>query len=211
MKLNMDNILRIEKMLITKNGVVFKDIRIEILDHLATELEQKNGSFEEVFPVFFESRKDFINNMNIQLNKQSTKTAKKQLFKTIVSLKFMAVYILAIVCTIGIVYLKGKVWFLENFDFMPIVIPIPICAITLYSLFTSKRLASTISVVGVTSTILLTYLFLFIHIVRKATTLYWIPVYSFFITIAFVFYFIYFQSIKVQNKKFNTLKNTLQP
>ena len=73
MKLTKENIALIDKMLIKKNGVIYIDIRLELLDHLATELEQMDGKFEEMFSDFFESKKDFINKMNIQLNKQSSK------------------------------------------------------------------------------------------------------------------------------------------
>jgi hypothetical protein len=92
MKLTKDNISLLEKTLINKYGVIYLDIRIEIMDHLAIELEQLDGEFEEIFPNFIESKKQFINKTNISLNQQSTRTGFKLLQKNIFSIKFISFF-----------------------------------------------------------------------------------------------------------------------
>ena len=79
MKLTKDNISLLEKTLINKYALVYLDIRLEIMDHLANELEQLDGEFEEIFPNFIESKKEFINKTYISLNRQSSRTAAKLL------------------------------------------------------------------------------------------------------------------------------------
>jgi hypothetical protein len=54
MKLSKENISQIDKALFKKFGVIYYDVRLEIVDHLASEIEQMEGDFEEILPVFFE-------------------------------------------------------------------------------------------------------------------------------------------------------------
>ena len=60
MKLTKENISLLDLMLVKRYGVIFRDIRLELLDHLATELEQMEGNFDEVFPDFIKCKKNFI-------------------------------------------------------------------------------------------------------------------------------------------------------
>ena len=200
MKLTKDNISLLEKTLINKHGVIYLDIRIEIMDHLANELEQLDGDFEEVFPNFIESKKEFIHKINISLNQQSSRTGIKLLLKNIFSIKFISCFIVMTLCISYLVNIKGKVWFLENFDTLPIIIPAPITLAMLYKMFSTKSKSFTISFFLNTNSVFLSYLFLFIHLVRKADNFYWIPIFSFFITLSILYYYMYFIYIKQHQK-----------
>jgi hypothetical protein len=200
MKLTKDNISLLEKTLINKYALVYLDIRLEIMDHLANELEQLDGEFEEIFPNFIESKKEFINKTYISLNRQSSRTAAKLLLKNIFSIKFILCFILMMLCISYLVNLNGKVWFLENFDTLPIIITAPISLLVLFKMFSFKRKSFTISYFGITNSVFLTYLFLIIHLVRKADNLYWIPIFSFFITLSILYYYMYFVYIKYNQK-----------
>jgi hypothetical protein len=200
MKLTNENISLLEKTLINKYGVIYLDIRIEIMDHLAIELEQLDGEFEEIFPNFIESKKQFINKTNISLNQQSTRTGFKLSQKNIFSIKFISFFMVMMICISYLVNIKGKVWFLENFDALPIIIPAPISLIMLYKMFCYKRKSFEISLFGITNFVLMSYVFLFIYLVRKADNFYWIPVFSFFITLSILYYYLYF--IKYNQKAF---------
>lgn len=200
MKLTKDNISLLEKTLINKYALVYLDIRLEIMDHLANELEQLDGEFEEIFPNFIESKKEFINKTYISLNRQSSRTAAKLLLKNIFSIKFILCFILMMLCISYLVNLNGKVWFLENFDTLPIIITAPISLLVLFKMFSFKRKSFTISYFGITNSVFLTYLFLIIHLVRKADNFYWIPIFSFFITLSILYYYMYFVYIKYNQK-----------
>jgi len=200
MKLTKDNISLLEKTLIKKHGVIYLDLRLEIMDHLATELEQLEGDFEETFPNFIESKKEFIKKTYISLNRQSSRTGAKLLLKNIFSIKFILCFIVMTLCISKLVDINGKVWFLENFDFLPIIIPAPISLIMLYKMFSYKRKSFAISLLGITNSVFMFYLFLFIHLVRKADNFYWIPIFSFFISLSIIYYYMYFVYIKYKQK-----------
>lgn len=202
MKLTKDNISLLEKTLINKYALVYLDIRLEIMDHLANELEQLDGEFEEIFPNFIESKKEFINKTYISLNRQSSRTAAKLLLKNIFSIKFILCFILMTLCISYLVNRNGKVWFLENFDTLPIIITAPISLLVLIKMFSFKRKSFTISYFGITNSVFLTYLFLIIHLVRKADNFYWIPIFSFFITLSILYYYMYFVYIRQRRKSF---------
>ncbi len=202
MKLTKDNISLLEKTLINKYALVYLDIRLEIMDHLANELEQLDGEFEEIFPNFIESKKEFINKTHISLNRQSSRTAAKLLLKNIFSIKFILCFILMTLCISYLVNRNGKVWFLENFDTLPIIITAPISLLVLFKMFSFKRKSFTISYFGITNSVFLTYLFLIIHLVRKADNFYWIPIFSFFITLSILYYYMYFVYIRQRRKSF---------
>jgi hypothetical protein len=202
MKLTKDNISLLEKTLINKYALVYLDIRLEIMDHLANELEQLDGEFEEIFPNFIESKKEFINKTYISLNRQSSRTAAKLLLKYIFSIKFILCFILMTLCISYLVNRNGKVWFLENFDTLPIIITAPISLLVLIKMFSFKRKSFTISYFGITNSVFLTYLFLIIHLVRKADNFYWIPIFSFFITLSILYYYMYFVYIRQRRKSF---------
>lgn len=200
MKLTKDNISLLEKTLINKYGVVYLDLRLEIMDHLANEMEQLEGDFEEIFPNFIESKKEFIKKTYHSLNRQSTKTGAKLLLKNIFSIKFILCFIVMMLCISHLVNIKGKLWFLENFDVLPIIIPIPIILLILIKIFSNKRKSFTGSLFGITNSVNLSYIFLFIHLVRKADNFYWIPIFSFFITLSIIEYYMYFVYIKHNQK-----------
>jgi hypothetical protein len=202
MKLTKDNISLLEKTLINKYALVYLDIRLEIMDHLANELEQLDGEFEEIFPNFIESKKEFINKTYISLNRQSSRTAAKLLLKNIFSIKFILCFILMTLCISYLVNRNGKGWFLENFDTLPIIITAPISLLVLFKMFSFKRKSFTISYFGITNSVFLTYLFLIIHLVRKADNFYWIPIFSFFITLSILYYYMYFVYIRQRRKSF---------
>lgn len=200
MKLTKENISLLEKTLINKFGVIYLDIRLEILDHLAIELEQLDGEFEEIYSNFIASKKEFINKTNISLNQQSSRTGLKLLLKNIFSMKFISCFIVMMLCISCLVNIKGKVWFLENFEFLPIIIPAPISLLVLVKMFSVKQKSFTISLFGITNSVFLTYLFLIIHLVRKADNFYWIPVFTFFITLSIIYNYLYFVYIKQYHK-----------
>jgi hypothetical protein len=200
MKLTKDNISLLEKTLINKYGVIYLDIRIEIIDHLANELEQLEGDFEEIFLNFIESKKEFIKKTNISLNRQSSRTGSKLLLKNIFSIKFILCFIVMTFCISYLVNIKGKVWFLENFYVLPLILPAPISLVILYKMFSSKSKSFTISFFGITNYVFMSYILLFIHLVRKADNFYWIPIFSFFITLSILYYYMYFIYIKQHQK-----------
>ena len=200
MKLTKDNISLLEKTLINKYGVVYLDLRLEIMDHLANEMEQLEGDFEEIFPNFIESKKEFIKKTYISLNRQSSRTGAKLLLKNIFSIKFILCFIVMMLCISYLVHIKGRVWFLENFDVLPIILPAPISLVILYKMFSIKRKSFTISFFGITNSFFMSYIFLFIHLVRKADNFYWIPIFSFFISLSIIYYYMYFIYIKHNQK-----------
>ena len=200
MKLTKDNISLLEKTLIKKHGVIYLDLRLEIMDHLATELEQLEGDFEEIFPNFIKSKKEFIKKTYISLNRQSSRTGAKLLLKNIFSIKSILCFIVMTLCISKLVDIKGKVWFLENFDVLPIILPAPITFLFLFKMFSIKRKSFSGSIFGIINSANLSYIFLFIHLVRKADNFYWIPIFSFFISLSIIYYYMYFVYIKHNQK-----------
>ena len=81
MKLSKENISQIDKALFKKFGVYYYDVRLEIVDHLASEIEQMEGDFEEILPVFLNNKSDFIKEINLQLNNAGSRRSKLVLFK----------------------------------------------------------------------------------------------------------------------------------
>ena len=210
MKLTKENISLLDLMLVKRYGVIFRDIRLELLDHLATELEQMEGNFDEVFPDFIKCKKNFIGKMNLQLNRQSSKNGVRQLVNSIFSLKFMFAYTIITIVTSYLVFQNGKEWFLEYFEFIPIIISAPISLVEFYTLISSKRNSYTISFVGITNFILLIYLF-FIPFIRKADDFYLTAIFSFFMTLSVTYYYFYFVSVKQLMTKIKSLNNKIVP
>jgi hypothetical protein len=62
MKLTVENIKHIDNTLI-KDRINYIDLRIEIIDHISSELEILEGDFEVVFPKFYDEKKSFIRQM----------------------------------------------------------------------------------------------------------------------------------------------------
>ncbi|MCX6172335.1 MAG: hypothetical protein NT048_05790 [Flavobacterium sp.] len=206
MKLSKENISQIDKALFKKFGVYYYDVRLEIVDHLASEIEQMEGDFEEILPVFLNKKSDFIKDTNLQLNNAGSRRSKIVLFKNIFSIKYLLTFIVVVFFSYNLISLKGKEWFLEYFDIMPIVVPAPISIFLFYEIFSSKRKSYILPFAGITNTILMTYLFIFIHIIRKADNFYCVSIFSFFMTLAIVYYYIYFFSIRQHFKENNLLK-----
>lgn len=200
MKLTKENISFLDDILIKKHGVIFMDIRLEILDHLASQLEQMEGDFEEVFPNFIEKQKEFIYQTNLQLNKHLSKSSARLLFTTIFSFKFLQCYLILLFINFSIVSFKGKNWFLQYFDTLPIILPAPISILVLVTLFSSKRRSYSISFVSITNSVLLTYIFLFLYLIRRLDNLYSVVLFSFFLTLSIAYYYVYFFSVKHHSK-----------
>jgi hypothetical protein len=206
MKLSKENISQIDKALFKKFGVFYYDVRLEIVDHLASELEQMEGDFKEILPVFLNNKSHFIKETNLQLNNAGSRWSKIVLFKNIFSIKYLLTFIVVVFFSYNLISLKGKEWFLEYFDIMPIVVPAPISIFLLYEIFSSKRKSYIVSFAGITNTILMIYLFIFIYIIRKADVFYCVGIFSFFMTLALAYYYIYFFSIRQYFKENNLLK-----
>jgi hypothetical protein len=206
MKLSKENISQIDKALFKKFGVYYYDVRLEIVDHLASELEQMEGDFEEILPVFLNTKSDFIKETNLQLNNAGSRRSKIFLLKNIFSIKYFLTFIVVVFFSYNLISLKGKEWFLEYFDIMPIVVPAPISIFLFYEIFSSKGKSYILPLAGITNTILMIYLFIFIHIIRKADNFYCVSIFSFFMTLALVYYYIYFFSIRQHFKGNNLLK-----
>jgi hypothetical protein len=148
-----------------------------------------------------ESNKEFIQKTNQLLTQQYSKNGLQQVAKTVFSLPFVLLYAIASLAFYYGVSVYGKDWFLSYFDILPIVIPAPLSLIELYTLFTSKRRLCTFSLVGSFNMIFMIYLFLVIHLVRKADAIYAIAVFSFFITLSLVYYYAYWIAVKQHTKK----------
>ena len=206
MKLTKENISQIDNALFKKFGVFYYDVRLEIVDHLASELEQMEGDFEENLPVFLNNKSDFIKETNLQLNNAGSRWSKIVLFKNIFSIKYLLTFIVVFSFTYNLISLKGKEWFLEYFEFMPIILPAPISIFIIYEIFSSKRKSYIPPLAAITNTILMTYVFIFIHIIRKADNFYCVSIFSFFMTLALAYYYIYFFSIRQYFKENNLLK-----
>lgn len=206
MKLTKENISQIDKALFKKFGVIYYDVRLEIVDHLASEIEQMEGDFEEILPVFLNNKSDFIKETNLQLNNAGSRRSKIVLFKNIFSIKYLLTFIVVFSFSYNLISLKGKEWFLEYFEFMPIILPAPISIFIFYEIFSSKRKSYIPPLAAITNTILMTYVFIFIHIIRKADNFYCVSIFSFFMTLALVYYYIYFFSIRQHFKENNLLK-----
>ncbi|MEO0045038.1 MAG: hypothetical protein RL705_229 [Bacteroidota bacterium] len=201
MKLTLENVAVIDKILLKKYGLIYRDIRLELLDHLVSELELMEGSFEEKISEFMDSEKDFIQKTNTLLTQQYSKNGLQQVAKAVFSLKFILLYVMTTLVFSYLVSVNGKDWFLTYFDILPIVIPAPLSLIELYSLCTSNRRLYTFSLVGSFNMIFMIYLFLFIHLVRKAEDLYAIAVFSFFMTLSLTYYYSYWVAVKQHTKK----------
>lgn len=205
MKLTRENIDQINDVLI-KDIIHYIDLRIEIIDHLSSELEEIEGDFDTVFPEFYMEKKAFVKEMFISHMKADYKKGYKRLLKKIFSWQFLLLF-LAVNFFIFVVFqYNDKVWLLDNFDIMPIVLPLPITAIMLYNfLFSKNKSTDLTSLLGVTNLLIMTYVFGGIYIVRKSEILVWLPMFSFYISINIAYYFFYFSSKKKHKQKYNSL------
>ena len=209
MKLTKENINQINEVLI-KEKVHYIDLRIEIIDHLSSELEQMEGEFDAIFPNYYALKRDFVKQMFISHLKSDTVKGYKLLLTKIVSWQFLGLFL----CVLSIVYfaftLLGKASLLNFFDIVPILLPTPITAIMLYTfLFSKNKSTDLTSLLGMTNLVIVTYIFGGIYLIRSTTEVIWLPLFSFYLTINIAYYFFYFSSKKKHKQKYETLIFTL--
>lgn len=85
-----DNYLR-------NSGVVYADIRFEMVGHVATALEKQEGDFMENFRLYMVGNKKSLLNNNTVFAKQARRRAFKALLKTMVKPGFIAVAALLVI------------------------------------------------------------------------------------------------------------------
>lgn len=205
MKLTQQNIATINQSLL-KSGMSYLDIRIELIDHMASELEQMEGDFQDVFPDYFARKKEFIKSSNLSIAKEAIRKGYMHLFKKLISFTFVLGWI-AITILIGYISgAGGKEWFLQNFDILPYAIPMPISFILIYKLLFSKNIST--DMVGVlfgANFIFMFYMMTFTNMIRKMDNNLWILLFSFFMTLSIAYYFFYFESRTIHNRKYQSL------
>jgi hypothetical protein len=205
MKLTPENIKHIDNTLI-KDRINYIDLRIEIIDHISSELEILEGDFEVVFPKFYEEKKSFIRQMFVSHMKLDYKKGYKQLLNKLFSLSFFFLFLMINAIIIFLNHTKNKEFVLEYLDIIPIILPTPITIIMLYNFLLSKNNSTDLtSLVGITNLIIVSYVFGGIYIIREIDTLLWIPIFSFYLTINLSYYFFYFSSKKRHEKKYNSI------
>lgn len=207
MNLTKENIEVINATLI-KNGVHYIDIRIEIIDHFASELENSDGDFDTNFALLLENKKEFVKQMQLSFQRLELRNGFQNLIRNVFSKRFLIAYFLTILVLIFAVKNLGSDWFLNRFEFLPIIIPGPITLILLYNTFFSKsKSRDLIGLLSATNLILFSYIFVFLPIIRTASPLTWIPIFSFFILLSFFYYIFYFESKKEHKSKYQSLWN----
>lgn len=207
MKLTQENIAIINATLI-KKGVHYIDIRIEIIDHFASELEKMDGDFETNFPILFDNKKDFMKQMQLSFQRVELRNGFQNLIRNVFSKRFLTAYFLTILVLISVGKNMGSDWFLSRFELVPIIISGPITLILLYSIFCSKsKSRDLIGLLSATNLILFSYIFIFLNIVRNASIWIGISVFSFFIVLSFFYYIFYFESKKEYKSKYESLWN----
>jgi hypothetical protein len=205
MKLTKQNIDTINQALI-KDYIHYIDLRIEIIDHLSTELEQMDGDFDAVFPTFYAERKELVRQMFKSHMKSDSKKGYTLLMKNLFKWQFLGL-VIVIICVVFAGFTAfGKEQFLEYFDIVPILLPIPITAIMLYTFLFSKNKSTDLTgLLGITNLVIVTYIFGGIYLVRKADLFVWLPLFSFYIAINIAYYFFYFSSKKKHKLKYELL------
>lgn len=205
MKISKENIEEVNTILI-KNNVHYIDLRIEIIDHLCSELETMEGRFETVFPDFFESKKQIVQQMLRSHIKTGTRKGIKMLVQKLMSRRFLVFFlILNCIILLGNQYFD-KNWILQNFDIWPIIISSPISFVLLYNVLLSKNKSTDlIELLAITNIILISYLFGIIYFIRNTDSFIWIPLFSFFITLSIAYYFFYFESKRLHQMKYTSL------
>lgn len=111
MKLTKQNIEVINAALI-KKGVHYIDIRIEIIDHFATELENCDGDFETNFPLVLQNKKDFVKQMQLSFQRVELRNGFQKLVTKIFSNRFVVAYLSTILLFFLIVEISGTNWLL---------------------------------------------------------------------------------------------------
>lgn len=205
MKLTEENIEEINTVLI-ENHIHYIDLRIEIIDHLCSELEALEEPFETVFPGFFESKKEIVQSMRQSHLKTESRKGMKRLMRNLFSKRFLLLF-----CGINLLVFVGqhyfsKEWLLLNFDIIPIILPAPISAILLYNLLVSKNKSTDlISLIAITNLFLMSYIMGSIYLIRSLETWLWMPILAFYISLAIAYYYFYFESRKLHQKRYKLL------
>ncbi|WP_026977232.1 hypothetical protein [Flavobacterium tegetincola] len=207
MKLTKENIEVINATLI-KNGVHYIDIRIEIIDHFASELEKMDGDFETNFPLLLDNSKDFLKQMQLSFQKLELSNGFRNLFRNIFSKRFLIAYFFFVLFIVLVVNNVGSDQFLYNLELIPILLPGPITLILLYTTFASKsKSRDLIGLLSATNLILFSYIFVFLPFIRSGSLWTWVPVFSFFMVLSFFYYIFYFESKKEYKSKYESLWN----
>ena len=207
MKLTKENIEVINATLI-KKGVHYIDIRIEIIDHFASELEKMDGDFETNFPLLLDNSKDFVKQMQLSFQKLELSNGFRNLFRNIFSKRFLIAYFFFVLFIFLVVNNVGSDRFLYDLELIPILLPGPITLILLYTTFASKsKSRDLIGLLSATNLILFSYIFIFLPIIRSGSLWTWIPVFSFFMVLSFFYYIFYFESKKEYKSKYESLWN----
>ena len=207
MKLTKENIEVINATLI-KKGVHYIAIRIEIIDHFASELEKMDGDFETNFPILFDNKKDFMKQMQLSFQRVEMRKGFQNLFRNIVSKRFLISYFLTVLLIALLIKNSANDWILSNFEYIPMILPGPITLILLYNTFFSKsKSRDLIGLLSATNLILFSYIFVFLPIIRTASPMTCIPIFSFFILLSFFYYIFYFESKKEHKSKYQSLWN----
>ncbi|MDR6968725.1 hypothetical protein J2X31_002751 [Flavobacterium arsenatis] len=205
MKLTQENIEEINTVLI-KNHVHYIDLRIEIIDHLCSELENFEEPFESVFPTFFESKKEIVQSMKQSHLKTESTKGMKRLMQNIFSKHFLLLFLGINLLVFAGQHYFSKEWLLHNFDIIPIILPAPISAILLYNLLVSKNKSTDlISLVAITNLFLMSYIMGSIYLIRSLETWVWMPILAFYISLAIAYYYFYFESRKLHQKRYKLL------
>lgn len=207
MNLTKENIEVINATLI-KNGVHYIDIRIEIIDHFASELENIDGDFETNFALLLENKKEFVKQMQLSFQRLELRNGFQNLIRNVFSKRFLISYFLTVLLIAFLIKNNGSAWILGKFEYIPMILPGPITLILLYNTFFSKsKSRDLIGLLSATNLILFSYIFVFLPIIRTASPLTWIPIFSFFILLSFFYYIFYFESKKKYKSKYETLWN----
>ena len=137
MEVTKENIEVINATLI-KKGVHYIDIRIEIIDHFASELEKMDGDFETNFEILFDNKKDFMKQMQLSFQRVEMRKGFQNLFRNILSKRFLISYFLTVLLIAFLIKNNGSDWTLGKFEYIPMILPGPITLILLYNTFFSK-------------------------------------------------------------------------
>ena len=189
-----------------KKGINYMDIRIEIIDHLASELESREGDFEENFACIMQNKKSFINEMISSNLKLELAKGFRKLFKNLFSLRFFRIYFLTTISLFILAQITGIDSVLHNLYVLPIVIPGPLTFALLYKMaFSKTKTTDMIGQLSAGNLVFFSYIFLFMKSIKNADSYIWIPIISFFIVLSIMYYIFYFESKKTQRLKYELL------
>jgi len=205
MQLSREQIELINSALLKKR-INYMDIRIEIIDHLASELESREGDFEENFISLMQSKKSFMDEVIRSNLKLELAKGFRKLFKNIFSQRFFGIYFLTTISLFILAQITGSNWVLHNLYVLPIVIPGPLTFALLYKMaFSKTKTTDMIGQLSAGNLFFFSYIFLFMKSIKNADGFIWISVFSFFIVLSIMYYIFYFESKKTQRLKYELL------